>query len=110
MLAKHLGDQAFDEAHTGLATSPISIGEIASLIHELGNDTVESGALISKTLLSSCQCSEIFRGFWDCLAVQAHDNTPYGLVAMGNIEVDLVGDLGTFCGRRCLSKEQKRGG
>jgi len=75
MSAKHLDDYACDEAHTGLATGPVSVGEVTSLIHELGNNTVESRSLISKTLLSSCQCSEIFRSFGYGLAVQAHDNT-----------------------------------
>jgi hypothetical protein len=47
----------------GLATGSVAVGEITALDHELLDDTVESGALISETLLASGQSATITLAF-----------------------------------------------
>lgn len=43
----------------GLAAGAIATGEVTALKHELRDDTVEFGALVSKTLLASAESTEI---------------------------------------------------
>lgn len=43
----------------GLAAGAIATGEVTTLKHELRDDTVEFGALVSKTLLASAESTEI---------------------------------------------------
>ena len=82
--------------HTRLSTSSITLGEITSLDHEILNDTVERRPFISKVLLSSRQRSEVLNSLGHSLAIQTHHNTTHGLVAMADVEVDLVGNLGAL--------------
>ena len=42
-------------AVNGLATGSVAVGEVTTLDHELLDDTVEGGALISEALLASGQ-------------------------------------------------------
>jgi hypothetical protein len=44
----------------GLSSSAIVVGEISALAHEVGDDTVESASLITKSLLSCAQSTEVF--------------------------------------------------
>lgn len=46
----------------GLATSAIVVGEITSLAHELRDDTMESGSLVTETALASAQSPEVLSG------------------------------------------------
>lgn len=48
----------------GFATGTILPGKVASLAHELGNNTVERAALEAKSLLSSAQGAEVLGTFW----------------------------------------------
>lgn len=50
-----------------LATGTISGCEIASLAHEAGNNSVELGTFVSKSLLSSAQRTEVLDRFWDVI-------------------------------------------
>lgn len=43
----------------GLATSAVALGEITTLDHEVLDDTVEGGALVTKALLASSKSSEV---------------------------------------------------
>lgn len=45
----------------GLAASAIVVGEIAALAHEVWNDSMETGALVTKALLAGAQSTEILR-------------------------------------------------
>ena len=45
----------------GLATSAIVVREVSSLTHEVGDDPMEGTSLVSVSLLSSAESSEIFR-------------------------------------------------
>lgn len=85
---------------TGLATSAVTAGEVTTLDHKVLDDSVEGGAFIAEALLSSGESTEVLGGLGDSLAVEAHDNAAQVLLAMLNVEVDLVGDLGAL---RCLS-------
>ena len=49
----------------GLSPGSISSGEVTSLTHEVGDDTVETGALVAEALLSSAQGTEILRSLGD---------------------------------------------
>lgn len=71
------------------------VGEVSSLDHEVCDNTVEGRLFISEALLSSGQRSEVLSGLRDGLAVKTHHNATQGLVAMADIEVNLVGNLGT---------------
>ena len=46
------------------------------LTHELGDDTMEGGSLVSVPLLSSTQSSEVLGGPRDDIRSQFHDNPP----------------------------------
>lgn len=91
---------------TGLSTSAIMVGEVSTLDHESLNDTVEGRPLVSKVLLASRQRSEVLDGLGNGLAVQPHHDAAHGLVAMADVEVDLVGDLGALDGLCGLGKEE----
>lgn len=54
---------------------------------------MEGRPLVTKALLASCQSSEVLDGLRDSLAVETHHDSAHGLVAMANVEIDLVGDL-----------------
>ena len=85
-------------AHTRLATGSITLGEVTALDHERLDDTMEGRALVAETLLSSGQGAEVLGGLGDGLAVETNDNAAGRLVANGDVEVDLVGDLGALGG------------
>lgn len=94
--------------HTGLATGAIALGEVTTLDHELLDDTVEGRALITEALLASGKSAEVFSGLGDGLAIETHNDAAEGLVALLNVEVDLVGDLGALGCLGGLRKEQHR--
>ncbi len=48
-----------------LPSSSIVVGEIPSLAHESGNDTVETASGVSKSLRSGAKSAEVLGGFGD---------------------------------------------
>lgn len=46
-----------------LTTSAVTIGEVTSLEHELRDDTVEGRTLVTKSMLSCAQFSEVLCSF-----------------------------------------------
>lgn len=46
------------------------VGEIASLAHEVGDDTVEGGAFVAETFLAGTEGAEVVRRFRDDVASQ----------------------------------------
>ncbi len=58
----------------GLATSAIVVGEVTSLAHELGDDAVESWALVAETTLSSAQGTEVFGRSWNHVGSQLQND------------------------------------
>lgn len=61
-------------AINGLSTSAIVVGEITTLAHELGNDTVESGALVAETAFASAQSTEVFSSARHNIGTELHGN------------------------------------
>jgi hypothetical protein len=47
----------------GFASSAIVIGEITTLAHEVGDDTMEDTTLVTKTFFTSAESPEIFGCF-----------------------------------------------
>lgn len=92
-------------ALTGLATGAVALGEVTALDHELLDDTVEGRVLVAVTLLASSKGTEVLDGLGDGLAVETDDDTAQILVAMLDVEKDLVGDLGALA---CLSGLRKQ--
>ena len=43
----------------GLATGAVVIGEVTTLAHEVGDDTMEGGSLVTISLLSGAKSTEI---------------------------------------------------
>lgn len=43
----------------GLATGTVVVGKVSTLAHEVGDDAVESGALVTETFLASTQGAEV---------------------------------------------------
>jgi hypothetical protein len=53
-----------------LASSAIVVGEVASLAHEVGNDTVECGALVAVALLAGAQRAKVLACLWDDISAK----------------------------------------
>ena len=68
---------------------------------------MEGRPLISEALLASGESAEVLSGLWDSLAVKTHHNAAKRRIAVGDIEVDLVGDLRALGGRSGLRKEEE---
>jgi hypothetical protein len=93
--------------HTRLATSAVTLGKVTTLDHELLDDAVEGRALVTEALLASGQSPEVLGRLGHRLAVETHDNAAERLIAMRDVEVDLVGDLGALGGFSALREENQ---
>lgn len=54
----------------GLSSSSVVVSEVTSLAHEIVDDTVERGSLVSKSLLSCAQSSEVLSSPWDNISAE----------------------------------------
>ena len=70
-----------------LATSAVATSEVTTLEHEVGDDTVEGGALVAETVLASGKLTEVASRFGDNIVVQLEDDATRGLVVDGDIEL-----------------------
>ena len=61
----------------GLATGSVSSGEVTTLAHESGDDTVEGGSLEGKvsSLLASAESAEVLSGLGDNVSAELHNDT-----------------------------------
>lgn len=59
----------------GLATSAVEVGEVTTLKHEIGDDTVEDRAGVTEALLASAESSEVLSGLGDLVGVKLHLDT-----------------------------------
>ena len=48
-----------------LTTSTVEVGEVTTLQHEVWNDSVEDGVLVTETLFTGTQSSEVLSGLWN---------------------------------------------
>lgn len=74
----------------GLATGAVATGEVTTLEHELGDDTVELGAGVTEAVLASAESTEVLGGLGDDVSAQLHDDAANGLLVDGNIEVNYL--------------------
>lgn len=63
------------------ATSSVVIGEITSLAHEVGDDTMERRTLEAETLLACAKAAEILSGLRDNIRTQSHGDAAKRLSA-----------------------------
>ena len=66
----------------GLSSSSVVVSEITSLDHELRNDSVEDGSLVSESLFTSAKSSEVLSSIWNDVSVKFDDNLTESLLAM----------------------------
>lgn len=71
---------------------------------------MEGRVLVSVTLLSCGQSAEVLDGLGNGLAVQSDDDSAHRLIAVGDVEENLVGDLGALDGFSCLGEESESDG
>ena len=62
----------------------VATGEVTSLEHELGNDTVEGRSRVTKALLAGAKSTEVFGGLWDSFIVKEEVDTT-GLLCCGDM-------------------------
>ena len=72
-----------------LAPSAVSLSEVSTLAHKVGDDTVENGVLVAESLLASAQSSEIFRRLGNHVIVEFHDDSTIGFTINSYFEEDL---------------------
>ena len=63
---------------------------IPSLNHELLDNAVEGRSLVAKTLLASSKGTEVLSGLGYGLAVETDGDAAEFLIAVGDIEIDLL--------------------
>ncbi|KNC33742.1 hypothetical protein FF38_09079 [Lucilia cuprina] len=54
----------------GFTAGTIVVCEITTLAHEVGNDTMEGGALVAETLFTGAESTEILSGLWNNIATE----------------------------------------
>jgi len=71
----------------GLAPGSVVVGEVATLAHEVGDDTVERRALEPVALLAGAKATEVLGRLGDHVRAELHDDPSDRLVAGGDIEI-----------------------
>jgi len=72
----------------GLATSAVATGEVTTLEHKVGDDTVELGAGVTEALLASAESAEVLGSVGDNVGAQLHGDAAEGGTVDGDIEVN----------------------
>ncbi len=70
----------------GLATGTVVVGEVTTLAHEVGDDTVEAAALVAEALLSGAEGTEVFSRLGDDVRAQLDDDTAHWRAVGGHVE------------------------
>merc|ERR1712014_217371 len=76
----------------GLAASTVTIGKITTLNHEILDDAVEFGSLVTESFLARTERPEVFCSFGYLLAIEAHDDAARRFSSNRNIEIHLMGN------------------
>jgi len=84
----------------GLATGAVAAGEVTTLKHEVGDDTVELGARVAEALLASAESAEVLDGLGDNIVEKLEVDTAGALLdgvvaARGLLSVGVNGDQRT---------------
>jgi len=69
-----------------LATGSVLVGEVTSLAHELGNNSVEWRSFVPETFLTSAESSEVFTGLGDNVITKFHNDATKRLAIGSDIE------------------------
>ena len=77
----------------------VAAGEVTTLEHEVGDDTVEGRALVAETVFTSGELTEVLRGPRDNIVEELEDDATSGLVVDGDVELILSGLVGKI---RCI--------
>ena len=74
----------------GTASGTVVIGEISSLKHELGNDAVEDGSLVSVLLgvVATAEGTKVFGSAWNDVLEQFHGDAAKFGITCGDFEKD----------------------
>ena len=72
----------------GLAAGAVVIGEVATLAHEVGDDTVEAATLVAEALLAGAEGTEVLRRPRHYVRAQLDDDASNGLAIGGHVEED----------------------
>ena len=83
----------------------VATREVTALDHEVLDDTVESRALITEALLAGSKSAEVLSGLGDGLAVETDHNAAKLLIAVGDVEVDLLSLASSLGREEVLAKE-----
>jgi len=70
----------------GLSTGSVVVGEVSTLAHEVGDDTVEAGALVAEALLAGAQGAEVLGSLWHNIGSQLHNNSANFCAIAGHVK------------------------
>jgi len=72
----------------GLTTGAVVVGEVTTLAHELGDNPVEGGTLVTETLLTGTELPEVLLGPGNNILPQGHLDPTLRPTADGHVEED----------------------
>lgn len=75
--------------------------------HEVLDDAVEGRSLVSEALLPSSEGTEVLSRLGNSLSIETKDNAAERFIAVLDVEVDLVGNLGALCSCRRLGEQDQ---
>lgn len=78
-----------------LTTGTVEVGEVTTLEHELGDDTVENRVLVAVALLTSSKSTEVLGGLGDDVVVELESDATKGLAVSSGVEENLVTHFNT---------------
>lgn len=85
----------------GFATSAVVARKVTTLTHEAGDDPVEAGALVAKSLLAGAQSTEVLCCYGHLVSEELEGDAAQGLAVGGDVEEhDGVGHGGAGDGER----------
>lgn len=74
----------------GFAAGAVSLGKVTALEHEVGNDTVKSGALVAETILARSELTEVSGGLGNDVVIQLEHDPLCSLVADRDLKLSIV--------------------
>jgi len=83
-----------NDSSTASRSTYVVVGEVTALEHELGDDTVEAGALVTEALLAGAKSTEVGSGAGNLVVEELEDNAARNrLAGEGKLEVDVRHDV-----------------
>ena len=70
-----------------LSAGAVTAGEVSALEHEVGDDTVEAGALVTEPVLARGQFTEVAGSLWDDVVEEFEGDATRELVVDGDVEL-----------------------